>query len=82
MNWKKVRLGDYINVISGFAFDSQLFNSEKLGMPLVRIRDVGKNSTETYFNSTYREEFVINDGNILVSMDGEFRIAEWKGGKA
>ncbi|WP_221391604.1 restriction endonuclease subunit S [Dyadobacter sp. NIV53] len=82
MNWKKVRLGNYINVISGFAFDSQLFNNEKLGMPLVRIRDVGKNSTETYFNSTYRNEFVINDGNILVSMDGEFRIAEWKGGKA
>ncbi|MCF2445411.1 restriction endonuclease subunit S [Dyadobacter sp. CY345] len=82
MSWKKVRLGDYVNIVSGFAFDSQSFNTDKLGMPLVRIRDVGKNTTETYFSSTYRDEFVIDNGDILVSMDGEFRIAEWKGGKA
>lgn len=78
---KEESLGSYINVLSGYAFDSNLFN-ESEGIPLIRIRDVGKNYTETFYSGLYDEKFLINDGDLLISMDGEFRIAEWNGGKA
>lgn len=81
MNWEKVKLGDHINILSGFAFDSKFFN-ESEGAPLVRIRDVGKNSSETYYNGMFDPKYVLSNGDLLVSMDGEFRIAEWNGGNA
>lgn len=75
-------IGDCTDIISGFAFKSKQFNSEGKGTPLVRIRDVGKNNCETFFEGEYKEEYVLNNGDFLVAMDGEFRLAEWSGGKA
>ena len=75
-------IGDCTEIISGFAFKSKQFNSEGNGTPLVRIRDVGKNNCETFFEGEYKEEYVLNNGDFLVAMDGEFRLAEWSGGKA
>ncbi len=79
---KKVKLGDHIVVVSGFAFDSNLFNDDGVGLPLVRIRDVGKESSGTFYSGEFRSDFVLEKGDLLVGMDGEFRLAEWSGGKA
>ena len=38
--WKKERLVDIADVQYGFAFDGSLFNTEKKGMPIIRIRNI------------------------------------------
>jgi len=77
-----VELGDVARFFNGFAFDSKKFNLDKKGLPLVRIRDVVRGFSETYYFGQYQESFLINNGDLLVGMDGEFNLAYWKGGKA
>ncbi len=74
-------LPDICRVQYGFAFDSAKF-SDSEGIPLVRIRDVVRGCSETYTTEKCGEEYIVNDGDMLIGMDGEFNIAHWKGGKA
>ena len=78
MKWDKVRLGDVIKILSGFAFDSKRFNENK-GLPLIRIRDIKRSYTETFFDGEFDDKYIIKQGDVLIGMDGEFNIAEWKG---
>jgi len=76
------RLGDHVNILSGFPFNSRLFNSDGEGLPLIRIRDLLKSKIETFFNGEYPLEYLINEGDILVGMDGDFHIVKWNNKKA
>lgn len=80
--WAWVRLTEIAYPQAGFAFKSSGFNEVRQGLPLIRIRDVGGNDPATYFSGEYREEFVVESGDWLISMDGEFRVREWTGPKA
>jgi type I restriction enzyme S subunit len=77
-----VVLGNHLQIISGFAFSSKRFNSEKKGLPLIRIRDLGKDEAKTYYNGPYEEEYLVENGDLLIGMDGEFNAHCWAGGKA
>jgi type I restriction enzyme S subunit len=77
-DWEVVMFSDVVNTLPGFAFSSKFFSKEK-GIPLIRIRDLGKDSTETFYNGPYEEEYLVEKGDILVSMDGEFNVCLWKG---
>jgi type I restriction enzyme S subunit len=81
MSWEKVKLGSLIEVLSGFAFDSKKFNTSQ-GTPLIRIRDIKRSYSETFFLGEFDPKFLVNSGDILIGMDGEFNIAEWKGSEA
>ncbi|URF04295.1 restriction endonuclease subunit S [Cupriavidus campinensis] len=81
MSIAKIKIGDVTDILSGFAFKSDLF-SEDAGFPVIRIRDVLRGRTETYYTGDYDERFIINDGDIVIGMDGNFNAARWKGGKA
>ena len=82
MTWEKVKLGDVCTVVNGFAFDSKKFNDEKKGIPLIRIRDVIRGYSETFFDGEYSDDYLINNGDALIGMDGEFNLSIWKGGQA
>jgi type I restriction enzyme S subunit len=75
-------IGDYVDILSGYAFNSAKFNDEGKGLPIVRIRDVGKDRVATYFEGDYSNDFLLKNGDFLIGMDGDFRLAEWKGGEA
>ena len=48
-DWKIVKLGAHINILTGFPAKSKFFGNE--GLPLIRIRDIDKDTTETgYFD--------------------------------
>ncbi|WP_429168215.1 restriction endonuclease subunit S [Aeromonas rivipollensis] len=81
MKWPIVKLENLVSITSGFAFKSNLF-SEFEGVPLIRIRDVVRGETETFYTGEYSNEFIINNGDILIGMDGDFNRARWKGGRA
>ena len=75
--WKIVRLGEVCEVINGYAFDSKLFSTEQ-GKPLIRIRDIKRGYTETFYDGDYSSEYIVRKGDFLIGMDGEFNIGEWK----
>lgn len=79
--WKRVKLSRVSTVLNGYAFNSNFF-TVGTGIPLVRIRDIVKGYSETYYNGEYSEDYLINDGDILIGMDGDFNIGVWQGGVA
>lgn len=80
--WAWVRLADLAYPQAGFAFKSGGFNTSGLGLPLIRIRDVGQSFSGTFYEGEYRAEFVVERGDYLISMDGQFRVATWQGDSA
>ena len=71
-------LMDLCEIQYGFAFDSARFTEDPTYPPLVRIRDVKRGYSETFFSGEYPEQYVIHAGDLLIGMDGEFNIARWK----
>jgi type I restriction enzyme S subunit len=76
--WSRVRLGEVARVQNGFAFKSALF-SKDTGTPLLRIRDVGSNSPDTFIDAEVDPAYVVQRGDIVIGMDGDFRAARWDG---
>ena len=74
-------LPDICKIQYGYAFDSSKF-SDSEGTPLVRIRDVVRGYSETYTTEECDNEYIVQNGDMLIGMDGEFNIARWNGGKA
>ena len=78
-HWCWISLIDIARPTYGFAFPSERFNSKKKGMPLIRIRDISKTDTEAYFDGEYDSLHVVQTGDYLVGMDGQFNIYRWSG---
>lgn len=72
------KLTDICDIQYGYAFDSKYFTEDSSYPPLVRIRDVKRGYSETYYSGDYPEEYILSAGDLLVGMDGEFNIARWK----
>ncbi len=79
--WERVELGEICNVLNGYAFKSTQFNKTN-GFPIIRIRDLARSSTETFYKGEYPKEYVVDNGDFLIGMDGNFGCYEWKGDKA
>ncbi|MER8154368.1 restriction endonuclease subunit S [Streptomyces sp. NPDC094472] len=77
--WERVKLGEIADVLNGFAFKSHAFNYEEEGVPIIRIRDVGRESTGTYYSGPYETQYLVNPGDVIIGMDGDFRVATWHG---
>ena len=78
--WERVELKKIASVQNGYAFSSKLFNRTE-GMPLIRIRDIFSIETENLYLGEYKEDFVVNKGDILIGMDGDFKVSKWPGNK-
>lgn len=76
-----MKLKTLLEVQSGFAFKTECF-SETSGIPLIRIRDLQKTTAEIFYNGEFRPEFLVERGDYLIGMDGNFRCFEWQGGQA
>lgn len=77
-HWQRIRLREIASVLNGFAFKSAQFTSGD-GIPLIRIRDVGNNSTDTNYVGEFDERYIVKPGDLLVGMDGDFNCARWRG---
>ncbi len=80
--WLTKPLGELLKVQNGFAFKSELFNDDGKGLPIIRIRDLARGFSETFYNGKHDSEFEVEKGDFLIGMDGEFRCYRWQGGKA
>ncbi|MCP8308421.1 MAG: restriction endonuclease subunit S, partial [archaeon] len=78
-DWEVIKAANIIDVLKGFAFSSEFFNESKKGIPLIRIRDLGKDKTESYYSGPYDPAYIVRKRDILISMDGEFNANMWNG---
>lgn len=73
---------DILSVINGAAFSSEYFNTDNIGLPLVRIRDLKSCIPEVWTNEMLSKAEYIFPGDILIGMDGEFIPYIWYGVKS
>ena len=72
-----IELKEICKVQCGFAFDSKKFTEDSSYYPLIRIRDVKRGFTQTYYTGEFSSEYIVHKGDLLVGMDGEFNFARW-----
>jgi type I restriction enzyme S subunit len=80
--WKLRPICDFCEVVYGAPYASKHFNSEELGLPLIRIRDLANHEPGVYTEQEHSKGHIIEPGDIVVGMDGEFRLHVWKGPKS
>lgn len=76
------KLTEICDIQYGYAFDSAHFTDDSKYMPLIRIRDVVRGYSETFYNGSIPEGYFVEEGEYLIGMDGEFNIAPWKSRRA
>ncbi|MBX4999107.1 N-6 DNA methylase [Rhizobium lentis] len=74
-------LSDILSIQNGFAFKSDQF-TENEGVPIIRIRDIKTNSTKTKYSGEFDPAYMVENGDLVVGMDGEFNLTIWSGGPA
>ncbi len=79
--WKRVPLIEIANILNGYPWESAKFNDQK-GVPLIRIRDITSGKTDTYYDGDIADGYWIDNGDLLVGMDGDFNVRIWSGGRA
>jgi len=80
--WEVRELPSLADVTYGFAFKSKQFNSDGNGKPVVRIRDVLNGVSNTFSTEEASKKYLVENGDILVGMDGDFHMGFWVGGQA
>lgn len=77
--WKLNEIYKIADVIYGAAFSSKKFNEDKIGLPLIRIRDLKTTAPTFYTDEEHKKATKVNAGDILVGMDAEFTPTIWRG---
>lgn len=80
--WKAKKLVDICKIQYGYPFDSKQFCDDSKYPQLIRIRDVSRGYSETYYSGEIPEGYYIDKGDYLIGMDGEFNIAAWNSERA
>ena len=78
--WERIELKHIATVQNGYAFSSKLFNHSE-GLPLIRIRDIFSTETQNLYSGEYKDDFLVTKGDILIGMDGDFKVSKWPGKK-
>ncbi|MBM6719277.1 restriction endonuclease subunit S [Bacteroides gallinaceum] len=79
--WVEKKLGEGLRFKPGFPFNSNFFD-ERMGIRLIRNRDLKADDQITYFYGNINKDFIIENGDLLIGMDGDFMPCLWNKGKA
>ena len=80
--WVQRRLGTVLSFQTGYPFPSSGFNDKKDGMRLIRNRDLRSDDIVVFYSGEIDPSFVVQDGDVLVGMDGDFTPIVWEKGEA
>ena len=81
--WRVRRIVDLVDLANGYPFPSDSFGSTG-EIPLVRIRELVTHVEDfsTYVSGDIPRECILENGDIVVGMDGDFNAIRWARGKA
>ena len=79
IGWEVGSIYTAAEVIYGAPFASAKFNSDGIGKPLIRIRDLADESPGVFTAEEHPKGYLVKPGDIVVGMDGEFRSYLWGG---
>ena len=77
--WGTGSIYEIADVIYGAPFSSTRFNTQRVGRPLIRIRDLVYQRPTVWTTEELARGCVVRAGDIVVGMDGEFRAQLWHG---
>ena len=75
--WIETDIYELANIIYGAPFKSKQFNTDGIGKPIIRIRDLKEQQFTTYTIEVHPKGYLLQPGDIVVGMDGEFRPYIW-----
>ena len=76
-SWHQNNIYSLANIIYGAPFSSKQFNTDGNGKPIIRIRDLKEQRFATYTTEKHPKGYLLQPGDIVVGMDGEFRPYIW-----
>lgn len=76
-SWTQTDIYSLANIVYGAPFASKQFNTEGNGKPIIRIRDLKDQQFATYTTEVHPKGYLLQPGDIVVGMDGEFRPYIW-----
>ncbi len=76
-SWTQTDIYSLADIIYGAPFASKQFNTEGEGKPIIRIRDLKNQQFATYTTEVHPKGYLLQLGDIVVGMDGEFRPYIW-----
>ena len=77
--WRVDSIYRVSTLIYGAPFASKQFNSNHDGIPLIRIRDLRDEAPGVFTPEVHPKGYMVQPGDIVVGMDGEFRAYLWGG---
>ena len=77
-HWEVTPVNAVSKIVNGYPFDSGGFNNER-GLPLVRIRDLGRTTTEVLYHGESTPQAHITNQDVLIGMDGDFNVGRFLG---
>ncbi|MFI0426778.1 MAG: restriction endonuclease subunit S [Flavobacterium sp.] len=77
--WVVKSIYDVCDVIYGAPFKSKLFNENKNGFPLIRIRDLKTLKPQFFTEENHPKKTIIKAGDVVAGMDAEFDPYFWLG---
>lgn len=77
--WEKINLYDFAHIQMGYSFKGEEFNDAGFGMPVIRIRDIPNQWTDTSSNEKASGLYIVEKGDVLIGMDGFFYTDIWCG---
>lgn len=81
-DWAQADIYSLAEVIYGAPFASKYFNNTGDGIPIIRIRDLEEQKFITYTTEKHSKGYLLQKGDIVVGMDGEFRPYIWGNSQA
>ena len=81
-DWHESDIYSIADIIYGVPFASKLFNTTGEGKPIIRIRDLKDQQFATYTTERHPKGYLLQHGDIVVGMDGEFRPYIWANDEA
>ena len=80
--WSVSSIYEIADVVYGAPFKSKLFNQIGDGTPLIRIRDLKNERPGVRTPEEHPKGYLVQNGDLLVGMDGEFKPYIWGSGPA
>ncbi|MCC6193728.1 MAG: restriction endonuclease subunit S [Burkholderiales bacterium] len=77
--WEVSSIYRVADVVYGAPFVSAKFNTDRVGEPLIRIRDLTNESPGVWTPEVHPKGYKVRAGDVVVGMDGEFRAYLWGG---